>query len=103
MFEVGLLRAMGLYKSDVRKVFIFESLTMMLSSGTMGTGIGTFIAYQMIANVALLMETPVIFVFSTAAFLRTYLLSIGVCIIGVLLITRRVSKWSIMEIFRTTF
>ncbi|MHA1111619.1 MAG: FtsX-like permease family protein [Promethearchaeota archaeon] len=103
MFEVGLLRAMGLYKNDVRKIFIFESLTMMLSSGTMGTGIGTFIAYQMIANVAILMETPVIFVFSTAAFLRTYLISIGVCIIGVLLITRKVSKWSIMEIFRSSF
>ncbi len=103
MFEVGLLRAMGLYKNDVRKIFIFESLTMMLSSGTMGTGIGTFIAYQMIANVAILMETPVIFVFSTAAFFRTYLISIGVCIIGVLLITRKISKWSIMEIFRTSF
>ncbi len=103
MFEVGLLRAMGLHKNDVRKVFIFESLTMMLSSGTMGTGIGTFIAYQMIANVAILMETPVIFAFSLGAFFRTYLISIGVCIIGVLLITRKVSQWSIMEIFRKTF
>jgi len=103
MFEVGLLRAMGLKKNDVRKVFIFESLTMMLSSGTMGTALGTFIAYQMIANVAILLETPVVFVFSTAAFLRTYLLSISVCIIGVLLVTRRVSQWSIMEIFRKTF
>ncbi len=103
MFEVGLLRAMGLQRNDVRKIFIFESLTMMLAAGTMGTIIGSFIAYQMIANVALLMETPVIFVFSMSAFLRTYLISIGVCIIGVLLITRRVSKWSIMEIFRKTF
>ncbi|MBN2157173.1 MAG: ABC transporter permease [Candidatus Lokiarchaeota archaeon] len=103
MFEVGLLRAMGLQKNDVRKIFIFESLSMMLSSGTMGTIVGTFIAYQMIANVAILLETPVVFVFSTAAFLRTYLLSISICIVGVLFITRRVSQWSIMEIFRKTF
>ncbi|MCP4761800.1 MAG: ABC transporter permease [archaeon] len=103
MFEVGLLRSMGLKTRSVRMMFIVESLVMMIGAGTMGLFIGTTIAYLMVSNVAIITEMPTPFVIDLITMSRTYLLAISVCVLGVILITRKIGKWSIMDIFRSSF
>lgn len=103
MYEVGLLRSMGLRTSNVRGIFIAESLIMMLSAGTMGLFIGSFIAYEMVSNIALLTEMPIYWQIDMGTLLQTYAISISVCVLGILAITRKIKKWTIMDIFRQTF
>lgn len=103
MYEIGLLRSMGLRTSNVRGIFISESLIMMLSAGTMGLFIGSFIAYEMISNIALLTEMPIYWQVDLQTLFQTYAISVAVCVVGILLITRKIKKWTIMDIFRQTF
>jgi ABC-type antimicrobial peptide transport system permease subunit len=103
MFEIGLLRAMGLKGKDVNSMFVIESLVLMLSSGTVGLFIGSYTAFMLMDNIAILMEMPISYVVSVPTLLRTYLLSISLCFIGIYMITYKIKKWSIMDIFRRTF
>ncbi|MHA1898746.1 MAG: ABC transporter permease, partial [Promethearchaeota archaeon] len=103
MFEVGLLRAMGLRSSNVRGIFIAESLISMLAAGTLGMLIGVFIAYMLVSNAGMITEMPTPFTIEVGTLIRTYLISITISVIGVIFITRKIKKWSIMDIFRQTF
>ncbi|MHA1727690.1 MAG: ABC transporter permease [Promethearchaeota archaeon] len=103
MFEVGLMRAMGLRSTNVQEMFIVESLVLMLAAGTLGLLIGSVIAFFLMDNIAMITEMPVSYLISVETFLRTYLISVSLCIIGILAITRKIRKWSIMDIFRQSF
>lgn len=103
MFEIGLLRAMGLKGKDVNSMFVVESLVLMLSSGTVGLFIGSYTAFMLMDNIAILMEMPIAYVVSIPTLFRIYLLSISLCFIGIYMITYKIKKWSIMDIFRRTF
>ncbi|MBD3352052.1 MAG: FtsX-like permease family protein [Candidatus Lokiarchaeota archaeon] len=103
MYEIGLLRSMGLRVSNVRSIFIVENLIMMLSAGLVGMFIGSFISYQMISNVAKFTEMPAPYSIDLMTLGRTFGISVVFCIVGIILITRRMKKWSIMDIFRQTF
>lgn len=103
LYEIGLLRSMGLRVSNVRSMFIIESMIMMLGAGTLGMFVGSFIAYEMISNVSLFTEMPTPYSIDLLTLARTFSISIAVCIVGVILITRKIKKWTIMDIFRQTF
>ncbi|MHA1339835.1 MAG: ABC transporter permease [Promethearchaeota archaeon] len=103
MYEIGLLRSMGLRILNARLMFIVESLILMFASGILGMFVGSFIAYEMISNAAIMMEMPLSFTLDVETLFRTFSLSITVCIVGVILITRKIKQWSIMDIFRQTF
>lgn len=102
-FEIGILRSMGLKTRNVRNMFLIESMILMLSSGIMGTILGTFSAYLLETNMALLTEMPVIFSIPYNTLIRVFLLSIGVGIVGMYVVLIRLSRQNIMEIFRQTF
>ncbi len=102
-FEIGILRSMGLKARNVRNMFLIESMILMLSSGIIGTILGTLIAYFLQTNLALFTEMPIIFNIPTLTILRVFLISISIGIIGTYLILRKLSKQTIMEIFRQTF
>ena len=103
LYEIGLLRSMGLRVSNVRLIFIVETLILVLSSGLLGMFVGSFIAYEMVSNVAMMLEMPLYFVIDMATLFRTFSISISACIIGVIEITRKIKQWSIMDVFRKTF
>lgn len=103
LYEIGLLRSMGLRVSNVRSIFIVESMIMMLGAGTLGMFVGSFIAYEMISNVSLFTEIPTPYTIDLLTLARTFSISIAVCVVGVILITRKIKKWTIMDIFRQTF
>lgn len=102
-FEIGILRSVGMKVKNVRKLFLIESMILMLSSGTMGTIIGTYCAYLLETNLGLMTEMPIVFEVPVDVLLRVYFISILVGFIGMYIILIRLSRQTIMDIFRQTF
>lgn len=102
-FEIGILRSMGMKTRNVRNMFLVESLIILLSSGILGTVIGTYVGYLLETNMALMTEMPVIFKIPIDTLLRVFIISISVGILGIYLILIKLSRQSIMDIFRQTF
>ena len=102
-FEIGILRAIGLKAKNVRNMFLIESLIIMLSAGIMGMAIGTYTAYLLQSNSALFSEMPLVFVFPLDTLLRVFITSIAVSIIGMYIILLKLSKQSVMDVFRQSF
>ena len=76
---------------------------LMLSAGILGTIIGAYSAYLMETNMGLLTEMPVIFDIPMDTLIRVFSISVGVGVVGMYVILSRMSKRSIMDIFRQTF
>lgn len=102
-FEIGILRAIGLKAKNVRNMFLIESLIIMLSAGIMGMAIGTYTAYLLQSNTALMSEMPLVFAFPFDTFLRVFFISVAVSIIGMYLILLKLSKQTVMDVFRQSF
>ena len=102
-FEIGILRSLGMKAKDVRNLFLIESFIIMLSSGTMGTLIGTYCAYLMETNLGLMTEMPIIFAIPVDVLVRVFTLSITFGVLGMYLVLIKLSKQSVMDIFRQTF
>lgn len=103
MYEIGILRAMGLRQNEVRGMLMAESLTLMISSGSLGTIIGVFIAYLLMSTVGLITELPTVLTVNWGTLALTYLISIGVGIVGILGITWRTRKWRVIDTLRFSF
>ncbi|MHA1496804.1 MAG: hypothetical protein ACTSRT_04410 [Promethearchaeota archaeon] len=69
----------------------------------MGTFIGTFCGYLLETNMALMTELPVNFVLPIDSILRVFIISIAIGVLGMYFILIRLSRQSIMDIFRQTF
>ena len=102
-FEIGILRSMGMKTGNVRNMFLIESMLIMLSAGIMGTIIGTFTAYLLQTNMSLLTEMPTIFTVPYLTLFRVFSISIAVGLVGIYVILMRLSRQTIMDIFRQTF
>ncbi len=102
-FEIGILRSLGMKAKDVRNLFLIESFIIMLSSGTMGTLIGTYCAYLMETNLGLMTEMPIVFAIPIEVLIRVFTLSITFGVLGMYLVLIKLSKQSVMDIFRQTF
>ncbi|MFX1279010.1 MAG: ABC transporter permease [Promethearchaeota archaeon] len=102
-FEIGILRSMGMKVRNVRNMFLIESLIILLSSAILGTIIGTYTGYLLETNMALMTEMPVIFKIPTDTLLRVFIISISVGFLGTYLILIKLSRQTIMDIFRQTF
>lgn len=102
-FEIGILRSLGMKTRNVRNLFLIESILILLSSGTMGTIIGTYSAYLMETNIGLFTELPIVFSIPVDALLRVFIISITIGFVGMYLILIKLSKQTIMDIFRQTF
>jgi ABC-type antimicrobial peptide transport system permease subunit len=102
-FEIGILRSLGMKAKNVRSLFLIESLILLLSSGIMGTFIGVYCAYLLETNLASITEMPVIFSIPIDTLLRVFIISVATGIIGMYFILLKLSKQTIMEIFRQTF
>ncbi len=102
-FEIGILRSMGMKTKHVRNMFLIESMLLMLSSGIMGTIIGSYSAYLMETNLSVLTEMPVIFSLNWSTLIRVFVLSVSAGVIFMYLILYKLSKTTIMDIFRQTF
>lgn len=101
--EIGILRALGMRIKEVRHMFLLESMILMISAGFMGVLIGSYSAYLMESNLSLLTELPTIFSIPIDTIIRVFSISVIVGIIGMYLILLRLSRQTLMDIFRQTF
>jgi len=102
-FEIGIIRSLGLKTRNVRNMFLVESMIIMLSAGILGTVIGTYSAYLLQTNMSLMTELPVVFSIPMDTLLRVFIISVAIGIIGMYIILIKLSRQSIMDIFRQTF
>ena len=103
MYEIGILRAMGLKQREMRSMLMSEAITITRSSGSLGMAIGIVIAYLLTNVMAEITEVPTIITISASTLASTYLVSLIICIIGMYAITYPIHKWSIVEILCYTF
>ncbi|MFX1321158.1 MAG: ABC transporter permease [Promethearchaeota archaeon] len=102
-FEIGILRSMGMKTRNVRNMFLIESMVIMLSSGILGTILGTFTAYLLQTNMALFTEMPVIFKIPVDVLITVFVVSISFGFLFMFIILMKLSRQTIMDIFRQTF
>ncbi|MFX0043402.1 MAG: ABC transporter permease, partial [Candidatus Hodarchaeota archaeon] len=102
-FEIGILRSMGMKTRNVRNMFLIESMVIMLSSGILGTILGTFTAYLLQTNMALFTEMPVIFKVPVDVLITVFMISISFGFLFMFIILMKLSRQTIMDIFRQTF
>jgi ABC-type antimicrobial peptide transport system permease subunit len=58
VWEVGVLRALGITKSNLIRIYIYESLSMMFAAGIIGFIVGYFSSFAMAAQFASFAELP---------------------------------------------
>jgi ABC-type antimicrobial peptide transport system permease subunit len=96
------LRAIGLKKSRIVFLYIYEAFILVISSSFLGIGIGTIIGFSMTLQQALFTQIPANFFFP----LDQFFLILGISIICAFLATfgpsRRLLKNEISQIFRLT-
>jgi len=100
--EIGIVRTLGLKGKEINRLFIIESLIIMISSGTIGIIVGWLSAWIVTSNLSILTGMPdVIFVpwFNIGLI---YSLSIVMILIGMKLLLRKVRKMKIVDIYRET-
>ena len=103
MFELGILRAMGLKPAELRNMLMAEAVTILLSSGSMGAVVGWFIAWMLETNMSVITEIPAVTAVNMGTLASTFLFSVGVSIIGMFFITRKVEKMQVIDVLRSSF
>lgn len=99
-WEIGVLKALGLRRGQLFRLFLGEAIVLTLSAGLAGTLIGWFIAYLFTLQGAALGEMPVVFTMPYLTVAVTFGVSIVAALVAAYLPTRRLLKRTSAEIFR---
>ncbi|MFW9940255.1 MAG: ABC transporter permease [Candidatus Thorarchaeota archaeon] len=100
--EIGIVRTLGLKGREINRLFIIESLIIMISSGTIGIIVGWLSAWIVTSNLSVLTGMPdVIFVpwFNIGLI---YSLSVILILIGMKILLHKSRKMKIVDIYRET-
>jgi|NOAtaT_6_FD_contig_101_1046183_length_1794_multi_3_in_0_out_0_2 ABC-type antimicrobial peptide transport system permease subunit len=81
-WEFGVLRAVGLNKSQITRVYMYEAFVLTFSSGLIGTVIGIIVAITLTLQFLMFTELPFKFIFPTNMFLTTFVLGLFTSIGG---------------------
>jgi len=81
-WEYGVLRAVGLTSSTVSRLYIYEALSLVLSTIVLGTTLGITTAIILTLQTLLFSELPFEFNFPTELFVMVMLLSLLVAVLG---------------------
>ena len=103
MFELRILRAIGLKPAELRNMLMAEAVTILLSSGSMGAIVGWFIAWMLETNMSVITEIPAVTAVNISTLASTFLFSVGVSIVGMFFITRKVEKMQVIDVLRSSF
>ncbi len=99
-WEVGVLKAVGLRRGHLYRMFAAEAVTLTVSSGLLGGAMGFLLAWLFVAQAALLLEVPIV----TAPPWITFGATFAVCALAGLvaswLPTRRILAKPVAEILR---
>ncbi len=98
--ELGVLRAIGLQKSAVVRVSLYETLSTLVGAMFLGTLIGLFSAGLIALLFITASEMPVVLNIPQATLLAMLLMSLFTVVIGTVLGARGITKKSITSILR---
>lgn len=100
--EIGIVRTLGLKGKDINRLFIIESLIIMISSGVIGTLVGWFTAWLVTSNLTLLTEMPEVLTIPWDNIIIIFSISLILIIVGMQILLRKARKKKIVEIYRET-
>ncbi|NMC07759.1 MAG: ABC transporter permease [Candidatus Lokiarchaeota archaeon] len=105
--EIGVLKSLGLHNNQTRNMFVMESVIILLASSLGGAMIGILSSYINSYQNTTLTEVPLAALLDPAnlpwpTMLVSFLVSLAMCLGGMILLLRKVAKMEIMEIFRST-
>ncbi|MHA1488413.1 MAG: ABC transporter permease [Promethearchaeota archaeon] len=98
--EIGIIRTLGLKGKDINRMFVIESLIIMLSSGTVGVIVGWGTSWLLSGSLNLMTDSPVGTVFPWTNFITIYVISILFILIGMTFLLRKIRKKKIVDIYR---
>jgi len=99
-WEIGMLRALGLRRSQLFRMFLGEALGLTLSAGVAGGGIGFTLAWLFVLEAGSLAEIPVVFTMPYVTFLATFAISVVAGAVAAYLPTRGLLQKPAAEILR---
>jgi putative ABC transport system permease protein len=100
--EIGIVRTLGLKGKEINRLFIIESLIIMISSGTIGIIVGWLSAWIVTSNLSILTGMPNVIFIPWFNIGLIYTLSIVMILIGMKLLLRKARKMKIVDIYRET-
>jgi len=100
--EIGIIRTLGLKGKEIVRLFIIESLIIMISSGTIGVIVGWVTGLLLSMSMNLMSGLPNIPIFPLSDMIIVFSLSIIFTLIGIKLLLRKSRKKKIVEIYRET-
>ncbi|MBI4626177.1 MAG: ABC transporter permease [Verrucomicrobia bacterium] len=99
-WEVGVLKALGLRRGQLFRMFLGEAVVLTLAAGLVGGAIGFSLAYLFVLQAAALIEVPVVFTMPYLTFLATFAVSLLAGALAAYLPTRRLLRRPAAEILR---
>ncbi|ETO11352.1 DUF214 family protein [Reticulomyxa filosa] len=97
--EIGILRALGLTNFQIMKIFLYESLVLVLASSLLGIAIGCVMAFVAMVQQSLFSSYPLTFVIPTSVLLAVITGAIATSIISVYLPVKRLASSTIVCVY----
>jgi putative ABC transport system permease protein len=101
-WEVGMLKALGLRRGQLFRMFVSEALGVSLASGVTGGAIGFLLAWLFVVQGGALAEIPVVVALPYVTFTATWVVCTAAGVVAAYLPTRRLLRGSATEILRMT-
>jgi len=98
--EIGVLKALGMRRKQLFRLFLGEAVVLTLSAGIAGGAIGFTLAWLFVVQAAVLMELAVVFTMPYLTFIATFAISIFAGTLAAYLPTRRLLRRTAAEILR---
>ncbi|MFW9973602.1 MAG: ABC transporter permease, partial [Candidatus Odinarchaeota archaeon] len=101
--EIGIIRTLGLRGKEINRLFILESLIIMISSGTIGIVVGWLTSWLVTSQMmGTMLGMPNILYVPWNNIILIYLLSVVMIFFGMKILLRKARKQKIVEIYRET-
>jgi putative ABC transport system permease protein len=98
--EIGVLKALGLRRSNLFRLFLAEAVVLTVSSGIAGGAIGFVLAWLFVLQASLLMELATTFTMPYVTFIATLMISLLAGALAAHLPTRKLLRKTAADILR---
>ena len=98
--EIGVLKALGMRRRQLFRLFLGEAVVLTLSAGIAGGAIGFTLAWLFVVQAAVLMELSIVFTMPYVTFLATFAISLLAGTLAAYLPTRQLLRRTAAEILR---
>ncbi len=100
--EIGIIRTLGLKGKEINRLFIIESLIILISSGSIGIVVGWLSAWIVTSNLSNLTGQPNVIYVPYFNIGLIFLLSLIMVLFGMKILLRKARKKKIVDIYRET-